>query len=1023
MSRFARLRRRSGGLLQDATTNFRTLGDVPEPDLYGLRFEDLPEGDSRLVAYARGSAYFGGGGDFNVPLTATAIGALVGVGASTAEAAVASAATSAMAATGEALLPDTITLDNADFETGDTTGWTPTTGAGLTILTTTPRTGLYYVAAGQEAWSASGQTHDLPAGLSDRAAAGLLELRLSWWASSISSDTDAGTPSLEFYDDVGGGGNLIGMHAAPKTNYPSLPTWTAYTTQAWVPPGTKSVRVQLRGVRATGIECSAYFDDVSLDFMLRPHPHSKIAFLLGNELTGWTVTQGSAATLTAVTMGPWLNTTGGAGFETLWHGTTSFTGYRDAAVPGSQITGIDAGLGVVELTAQLQSADNTDTLRIWVEALDADGVSLGTVAQSGATAINPTVSSLPLRDVGAVPAGTRTLRYWQQMNRTAGTNAISAARVGVLLEAPVESVVVEAALTATAASAMVATGHQIVGAELIANATGTFTPRGKPKTLFLVGTYWNSNTMDVDGSTNGSRLSGFNNGEVGAGYPEQGDVIVVMMFVANDTVSPNMGMIDQETGESYTLIDSEVYLDLSTTNADLHIQAMYYRKHTSSTNNSWPTFTATGIGGDRYGYMVQCWRGVDEVEPFAPLVAATGTGTSRPSPGAITPDRDGSVVMVGAVGYLGNSTAYSGTGLQGVEQGQDVVDSPAIRIAAGWYDWVSGTYTPNTWGGGAGVNAAYGWAAATLAIQPAGLDPGLTVLSSAATGAMTAVGASIAASVFSSSASGVADIVSQDNAVTEAVFSAAAVGELLSTGTRINAADMAAAAVGAMSLVTTAIGSGAISAAATSAASYAGNALAPGAMAAAATGSLVAGSTALKAAVLTGAATSAASFPGRATFSASFASAATSAASFPATAISSGTLTGSASSSMAALATAFVRIVLSAAATSSMAAEGGSTVTATLSASATSAASFPSGVLSEGVLSSTATSLLTGIGAYGGAISADNPRVVATFSEVRRIVVDAEFRVIIPRPQHRTIVVEEQQRTIYVGPLPRDTIQ
>lgn len=1021
MSRFARLRWRSGGLLQDATTNFRTLGDVPEPDLYGLRFEDLPEGDSRLVAYARGSAQFGGGGDFGLVLDSAGVGAFNAVGRSTAEASFSPTGTGALNGAAEARWGTALGIVNGNFETGDATGWTAYTGTGLVIGAGGPAGSTFAATVGANAVDASGQYIDFPSDVLPYTDAGQAELKIDWSGASF-TDADAATVLIEFFAGTGGTGELLGAHASPKTDQGSG-TWAAYSTQAWVPAGAQSCRLQIRGVRATGTNNDAYYDNIVGTFLIRPVPHITYDFLLGNETTGWTATVGNAGTLTTANVGVWHNhSTGSAGWEVLVHGTTSCTLYRDYDISPVQLAAVDAGTALLELTSQMIGAD-TDTCRVWIEALDASDVSLGVVAQSGAAVVNPTTSSTPVRATGTIPANTRTLRLWQQKTRVSGNNDAGASRTGIRVAAAQEPGEVPAALTAAATSAMTSTGRATFSGVLSANATGTFTPRGKPKTLFLVGTYWNGNTMDMDGSTNGSRLSGFNNGEVGAGYPEQGDVIVVMMFVANDTVSPNMGMIDQETGESYTLIDSEVYLDLSTTNADLHIQAMYYRKHTSTTNNSWPTFTATGIGGDRYGYMVQCWRGVDEIEPFAPLVAATGTGTSRPSPGAITPDRDGSVVMVGAVGYLGNSTAYSGTGLQGVEQGQDVVDSPAIRIAAGWYDWVSGTYTPNTWGGGAGVNAAYGWAAATLAIQPAGLDPGLTVLSSAATGAMTAVGASIAASVFSSSASGVANIVSQDNAVTEAVFSAAAVGELLSTGTGINAADMAAAAVGAMNLVTTAIGSGAISATATGAASYAGNALAPGAMAAAATGALVAGSTALKAAALTSAATSAASFPGRATFSADLTGAATSAASFPATAISSGTLTGSAVSSMAALATAFVRIVLAASATSSMAAEGGSTVTATLSASATSAASFPSGVLSEGVLSSAATSLLTGVGAYGGAISADNPRVVATFSEVRRIVVAQEDRVIFVTPQQRTIVVEELPRTIYVGPLPRETIQ
>lgn len=472
--RFFRLRWRSGPLLQDATTNFRVLGDVPEYDLYGLRLEDLPQGNSYLISTAQSSAAFVMGGLFGRPLIADAAGALDAVGSSTAEADVTVNAAGATNIAGEAMLAPTITLDNAGFETGDTTGWTALSGAGMTIKTATPKTGAYYVAVGQELQSASGQTHDIPSGLLTLVDLGLVEMRLAWGGASFGGD--AGMPCLEFYDDVGGAGNLIGMHSAPRTVYPTIPAWANLETEAWVPSGARSVRIQLRGVRGGGTENSVYFDDISTRFLQRPNPHIQTQFMLGNETTGWTATTGDTANLVADTQGPWRNASGGLGYETLTHGTSDFVGYRDSAVPASQLDGVDDGLATCELTAQLIGAGTADSVRVWVEALDNVGASLGVVCQSGASAVTTSKSSTPVRALGAIPVGTRTLRYWQQMVRAAGTTDTAASRIGIMVEAPVTAVVAEAVFDAAASGSLSAVSEYTASSSFSANglSSGAF---------------------------------------------------------------------------------------------------------------------------------------------------------------------------------------------------------------------------------------------------------------------------------------------------------------------------------------------------------------------------------------------------------------------------------------------------------------------------------------------------------------------------------------------------------------------
>lgn len=1021
--RFFRRRWRSGPLLQDDTTNLRVLGDVPAADLYGLRLEDLPQGNSYLISTAQSSASFVIGGVFGIPLVADAVGALNAVGSSTAEAVVTVNVAGTTSIAGEALLAPTITLTNPGFETGDTTGWDVLSGAGMTILTATPKTGTYYVAIGQEPQSASGQTHDLPSELLTLADLGLLEMRLAWGGAGFGGDGDAGMPCLEFYDDVGGAGNLIGMHSAPRTDYPTIPAWANLETEAWVPSGTRSVRIQLRGVRGGGSENSVYFDDISTRFLQRPNPHIQTQFMLGNETTGWTATTGSAANLVAATRGPWRNASGGLGYETLTHVTSDFVGYRDTEVPASQITGVDAGLALVELTAQLQSADTSDTIRVWIEALDASAVSLGTVVENSPTAVQASVNSNPLRAVAALPVGTRTLRYWQQMVRTAGTNAIGASRVGIQIEAPVEAAVVSAVMSATAAGALTGVGSEVIGAELVAAAAGTLAAKGTLAAVEYIGSM--QLNYIAPASPKNSALTGWDlTGPGGSNLIQQGDLIVIAITLGWQS-DIALTLKDEETGDDYTVVGSRQYVDGAS--YDTNLIVAYYRKVTTTA----PTrllFTAVGAETGQAILLGDLWRGTDPTDPIGAVEIATGLETTRPTIPAIQTTREGSIIAINVgAAPVPAGTAYTGHGLTNYRQADEnsgFVNE--VLVTRGHKVITTDVVFPSTtWGGGPGVIAGSSWAA--IAYEVAGYvpDPGSGVLAAAATGALAAVGASTAEAEFYADAfidDGISGFVSESAAQTEAVFDSAAVSEFLAVGTGVVQADLAADGAGAMNLVTTAIGSGEMAASGVGVFDVFGDALVPGAMSVTAAGGLAASSSAILSGTLTSSAAGAASFPGQVTFSAVLSAAGAGAASLVTTAISSGDLTTSAISTAVFGSLAVAPAVLSAAAAAATSYSGGATISAVLGGQAVSEAVFWIDSVAGASLSADASGLLSAVGGYAGS-SGNSLRFVVEVRLLRQIAVAQEDRVVVIEPETRTVIMEREDRVVYVGPLPRDTIQ
>lgn len=322
-----------------------------------------------------------------------------------------------------ATYPYVLTITNPSFSSG-TTGWTTLVGGGLGTYGSGGNDGGAYVRAGSSPLNQSGQIIDLPSDVLADVDAGLLSLLISCWQSGFSSDSDSGSASVEFYDAAAGGGNLIGMRATGFYDGPNAPSWAERTGNMWVPPGARSLRLCLRGVRSGGTNNDAYFDSFSLTLSQRARPHKQLVFLTGSELNTFTATLGNNANLlSAGFRGSWSRSPAGStGYTVRDYSGGDWRGYKDYAVPAGAYADIDAGNATMEITFNTGSFDNEDPTQVYVEALDGSNTSLGTIYDSG-LANGDTNQSTPFRGTPAVPANTRKLRLWNYKRLDTGANA------------------------------------------------------------------------------------------------------------------------------------------------------------------------------------------------------------------------------------------------------------------------------------------------------------------------------------------------------------------------------------------------------------------------------------------------------------------------------------------------------------------------------------------------------------------------------------------------------------------------
>lgn len=115
------------------------------------------------------------------------------------------------------------------------------------------------------------------------------------------------------------------------------------------------------------------------------------------------------------------------------------------------------------------------------------------------------------------------------------------------------------------------------------------------------------------------------------------------------------------------------------------------------------------------------FRNVDTTTPLdVPTTTATGINGGRPTPPAITPTTEGTVILcIGGAAQAPVDRADFTSALDNfLTFNVSVYTTNSQTVGLGTFDWVSGTYTPAQFGGNTTATTA-AWCAATLALRKA----------------------------------------------------------------------------------------------------------------------------------------------------------------------------------------------------------------------------------------------------------------------------------------------------------------
>lgn len=149
-------------------------------------------------------------------------------------------------------------LVNPGAEAGSLTGWTANSTFRVDTAGGAPF-GSWYFYGGRAVNSAAFQNVPIsnPAANND-IDTGLAVLNFSWWQTSAGVNDDPGTVSLHYLNAAGA---TISNTALPLLSYTGWQQRSYVETP--IPPLTRTIRVQMNAVRASGLELQVYFDNLS----------------------------------------------------------------------------------------------------------------------------------------------------------------------------------------------------------------------------------------------------------------------------------------------------------------------------------------------------------------------------------------------------------------------------------------------------------------------------------------------------------------------------------------------------------------------------------------------------------------------------------------------------------------------------------------------------------------------------------------------------------------------------------------
>lgn len=206
-----------------------------------------------------------------------------------------------------------------------------------------------------------------------------------------------------------------------------------------------------------------------------------------------------------------------------------------------------------------------------------------------------------------------------------------------------------------------------------------------------------SQTISINGTlTGGSNTS-----------PSANDIVIVV-YATGSAADRAIGV----TTAGYT---EEAELYSNGTSYDTNLSFSW--KRMGATVDTSVVVNATGNNADAGAVAIHVWRGVDTVTALDVAdTVATGTGTGRPNPAAITPVTTGAVIIVAGGGSAATGAVYTASYLSNFRTATSA-DTNDAMVGIGSVAWTSGAYDPAVWTGGT-TNAADSWAAVTAVLRP-----------------------------------------------------------------------------------------------------------------------------------------------------------------------------------------------------------------------------------------------------------------------------------------------------------------
>lgn len=216
-------------------------------------------------------------------------------------------------------------------------------------------------------------------------------------------------------------------------------------------------------------------------------------------------------------------------------------------------------------------------------------------------------------------------------------------------------------------------------------------------TSTFVGAASGTQTISINGTlTGGSNTS-----------PSANDIVIVV-YATGSTADRAIGV----TTAGYT---EEAELYSNGTSFDTNLSFSW--KRMGATVDTSVVVSATGNNADAGAVAIHVWRGVDTVTALdVARTTATGTGSGRPNPAAITPVTTSAVIIVAGGGAANTGAVYTASYLSNFRTATSA-DTNDAMVGIGSVAWTSGAYDPAVWAGGT-ANAADSWAAVTAALRP-----------------------------------------------------------------------------------------------------------------------------------------------------------------------------------------------------------------------------------------------------------------------------------------------------------------